>query len=90
MTSRRSPRGVRYTRDLSRGRVPVHYGVSGLRAVGGERIESVEFQRSGLWRRRHVSIATETLLVSFGVIPHTDLSRAAQREFDAKPGLNRQ
>lgn len=75
-------RGVGYLRELRRRRVPLFYGVEGLRATGEGRVEAVEFRHGAFARHRHRSVATETLLVSFGVIPHTDLSRAIGCEHD--------
>jgi NADPH-dependent 2,4-dienoyl-CoA reductase/sulfur reductase-like enzyme len=70
-------RGVKYTLDLARAGVPIHYGVSRLRAHGEQHIESVEFAAHGWWGRRDRVLATNSLLVHFGVTPRTSLVRAA-------------
>jgi len=78
-------RGVKYTLDLMRAGVPIHYGVSRLQAHGDQRVGSVEFTAPGWWGRRNRVLATDSLLVHFGVNPRTSLVRAAggQLEWDA-------
>lgn len=70
-------RGLKYTLDLIKGGVPIYYGVSKLQAKGSNRIESVEFgwERLGIDRRK--TIFADSLLVHFGVIPRTNLTRSA-------------
>lgn len=78
-------RGVKYTVDLARAGVPIYYGVSNLQAHGDQHIESVGFSAPGWWSRRDRVLATDSLLVHFGVNPRTNLVRAAggQLEWDA-------
>ena len=79
-------RGVKYTIDLARAGVPIHYGVSRLQAQGAQHIESVAFAAS-TWRgRRDRVLPTDSLLVHFGVNPRTNLVRAAggRLEWDAE------
>lgn len=80
-------RGVKYTVDLARAGVPIHYGVSRLQAHGNRHIESVEFDAPGWWGRRNRVLATDSLLVHFGVSPRTSLVSAAggQLGWDAGP-----
>jgi len=70
-------RGMKYTVDIMRAGIPIHYGVSRLRARGDRHIESVEFASHG-WRGPcDRLLATDSLLVHFGVIPRTSLVCAA-------------
>ncbi len=71
-------RGVKYTVDLARAGVPIHYGVSRFQAHGDRHIEAVEFNAPTWWGgRSNRVLATDSLLVHFGVIPRTSLVRAA-------------
>ncbi len=70
-------RGLKYTLDLNKGGVPIYYGVSGLKAKGGDRIEAVEYGWNTLGIRRCETLVSDSLLVHFGVIPRTNLTRAA-------------
>ncbi len=70
-------RGLKYTLDLNKGGVPIYYGVSRLQAQGTDRIESVEYGWDILGRRRRETIITDSLLVNFGVIPRTNLTKSA-------------
>jgi NADPH-dependent 2,4-dienoyl-CoA reductase/sulfur reductase-like enzyme len=65
--------GLGYQRDLRRAGVPYIHGVSELRAIGGERLEAVAYRHRG--RRR--TLETGLLLVHFGLLPQTTLTRAA-------------
>ena len=62
-----------YKSDLKRAGVPFLEGVSDLRALGNEGLEAVEFSHRG----RNQRLTTDVLLTHFGVIPATQLSRAA-------------
>ena len=75
-------RGMKYTVDLMRAGVPIHYGVSRLQAHGDQHIESVEFTCPGWWGERNRVLATDSLLVHFGVAPRTSLVRAAGGRLD--------
>ena len=66
-------KGLRYKRDLKAAGIPMLHGVQQLRAVGGDRVQTVEFLHRGRLQR----IDTGLLLTHFGVIPQTHLSRAA-------------
>ncbi|PZD71153.1 Hydrogen cyanide synthase subunit HcnB [Acaryochloris thomasi RCC1774] len=70
-------RGLKYTLDLQRGGVPIYYGVSHLRAEGNDRVEAVTYGWNQFGVRRSETLPTESLLVHFGVIPRTNLTRAA-------------
>jgi bacterioferritin-associated ferredoxin len=59
--------------QLKRAGVPFFKGVSGLRAIGSDSIEAVEFGCRNTRRR----IETSLLLSHFGVVPDTHLSRCA-------------
>ncbi len=66
-------KGLGYERDLKRAGVPILRGVQGLRALGGERLEAVGFRRG----RQQRQLECGLLLVHFGLVPNTHLSRAA-------------
>ncbi|MDJ0570096.1 MAG: FAD/NAD(P)-binding oxidoreductase [Pleurocapsa sp. MO_192.B19] len=70
-------RGLKYTLDLNKGGVPIYYGVSRLQARGNDRIEAVEYGWDILGSDRRETIITDSLLVHFGVIPRTNLTKAA-------------
>lgn len=65
-------RGLGYQMDLKRAGVPIIKAVTDLTAVGDIKLESVEYKAGG---KQHV-IESERLMVHFGVIPNTHLSRA--------------
>jgi len=66
-------KGMAYKRDLKRAGISTLHNVSGLDAKGKEQLESISFTHQG----RQQTIETDMLLVHFGVIPHSHLSRAA-------------
>ena len=66
-------KGLRYQSQLKRAGVPFFKGVSGLRAIGSDSVEAVEFDCRDTRRR----IETSLLLSHFGVIPDSHLSRCA-------------
>lgn len=70
-------RGLKYTVDLLKGGVPIYYGVSRLKAEGSDRIEAVDWGWEMVGMPRHKTIPTDNLLVHFGVIPRTNLTRSA-------------
>ncbi|MEM9904026.1 MAG: FAD/NAD(P)-binding oxidoreductase [Cyanobacteria bacterium P01_D01_bin.44] len=70
-------RGLKYTLDLNKAGVPIYYGISHLQAQGDKHIEAVEYGWDSLGIRRRETISTDSLLVHFGVIPRTNLTRAA-------------
>lgn len=65
-------RGLGYQFDLKRAGVPMIKAVTDLKAVGDTQLQAVHFKAGG---KNHV-IETERLMVHFGVIPNTHLSRA--------------
>ncbi len=66
-------KGMAYKKDLKRAGISTLHNVSGLQAKGKEQLESISFTHQG----RQQTIETDLLLVHFGVIPHSHLSRAA-------------
>ena len=66
-------KGMAYKKDLKRAGISTLHNISELQANGREQLESISFRHNG---RQHV-IETGLLLTHFGVIPHTQLSRAA-------------
>lgn len=66
-------KGLTYKKDLKRAGVKTYRSVSELKAEGDLQLSSVSFKSKG----NAVKLDTELLLVHFGVIPHTHLSRAA-------------
>jgi len=66
-------KGLNYRLQLKRAGVPFFKGVSGLRAIGSDSIEAVEFDCRNTKRR----IETSLLLSHFGVIPDTHVSGCA-------------
>ncbi len=66
-------KGLFYKRDLKRAGISTLHNVSGLRAHGRDRLEAVGFRHRG----RCETLATELLLIHFGVIPATHLTRVA-------------
>lgn len=65
-------KGLACKRDIRAAGIPLIGGVRELRAVGGDRLEAVEYRAGGRWQR----LETGLLLVHFGVIPDTNLSRS--------------
>jgi len=70
-------RGLKYTLDLNKAGVPIYYGISWLQAKGNDRIEAVEYGWDTLGICRQETLVTDSLLVHFGVIPRTNLTRSA-------------
>lgn len=66
-------RGFSYQLDLKRAGVPMFKDVTDLQAIGVENLQKVCFR---IGRKNH-QLETGLLLVHFGVIPNTHLSRAA-------------
>jgi bacterioferritin-associated ferredoxin len=66
-------KGLAYKKDLKQAGVKTYRSVSELRAQGDLQLSSVSFKH----KAREVKLDTELLLVHFGVIPNTHLSRAA-------------
>ncbi len=66
-------KGLGYKRDLKAAGVTTRHGVKDLRALGGDHVNAVEY----IYRNKLHRIRTPLLLVHFGVIPQTHLSRAA-------------
>ncbi len=66
-------RGLHYQNMIKLAGVPIIKGVSQLAAHGTDRLEKISYRRHG---KSH-ELDTDLLLVHFGVVPHTHLSRAA-------------
>ena len=66
-------RGLHYQNMIKLAGVPIIKGVSRLTAHGEGKLEKISYRRHGQSRE----IETDLLLVHFGVLPHTHLSRAA-------------
>ncbi|MEA2079783.1 MAG: FAD-dependent oxidoreductase, partial [Pseudomonadota bacterium] len=66
-------KGMQYKRDLKRAGIGTLHNVRKLRAQGKDALQIVSFFHSG----REQKLETAVLLVHFGVIPHTQLSRVA-------------
>jgi NADPH-dependent 2,4-dienoyl-CoA reductase/sulfur reductase-like enzyme len=66
-------KGLRLERYLQRHGVPLRKAVSDLQAQGGDQLSGLAYRHRG--RTHHID--TELLLVQFGVIPQTQLARAA-------------
>jgi NADPH-dependent 2,4-dienoyl-CoA reductase/sulfur reductase-like enzyme len=66
-------KGLRYQLQLKLAGVPFFKGVTGLRAIGSDAIEAVEFDHRNTKKR----LATSLLLSHFGVIPDSHLTRCA-------------
>ena len=74
-------KGAFYLADLRRRGVPVHAGVSGLRAQGHERIESIEWQSQGATH----ALACDALAVGHGLRSETQLADLAGCAFAFDP-----
>ena len=66
-------RGLHYQNMIKLAGVPIIKGVSRLSAHGDNKLEKISYRRHG---KTH-EIETDLLLVHFGVVPQTHLSRAA-------------
>jgi len=66
-------RGFQYQNMLRLAGVPIIKAVKNLQAHGNKKLEKVSF--SSLFKQHEIE--TDLLLIHFGVIPHTHLSRAA-------------
>jgi NADPH-dependent 2,4-dienoyl-CoA reductase/sulfur reductase-like enzyme len=66
-------KGLAYKKDLKQAGISTLHNVSDLRAEGDESLASVSFRHKS---RQH-AIATDLLLIHFGVIPQSHLSRVA-------------
>jgi thioredoxin reductase/bacterioferritin-associated ferredoxin len=71
-------KGLRMHWDLRRAGVPIHTGVTCLRALGTSGLDAVEFETHGRTRR----IETPILMTHFGLIPDTTLTRALGLKHD--------
>ncbi len=85
-------KGMAYKKDLKQAGIGTLHNVSNLVARGQSKLDTISFKHSG---QIH-SIETDLLLIHFGVIPHTQLSRAAgcQHQWNPSqqcwtPGLNK-
>ena len=66
-------KGLAYKRDLKRAGISTWHNINALKAWGEDRLASVSFVHNG----REQSVDTDTLLIHFGVIPNTQMSRVA-------------
>ena len=66
-------KGLAYKKDLKRAGISTLHNVSDLHALGNEQLEAVSFRHKG----RQQAIETDLLLIHFGIIPRTSLSRVA-------------
>ncbi len=66
-------KGLKYKKDLELAGIHTLHNVSDLEAEGTDHIEAVGFLHKGKRQR----IETSLLLIHFGVIPHSQLARAA-------------
>jgi len=71
-------KGMAYKKDLKQAGICTLHNVAELQANGKEQIESISFTHRG----KKQTIETDLLLVHFGVIPHTQLARAAGCQHD--------
>jgi thioredoxin reductase len=63
--------GVCMLREIKKAGVPHHKGVTHIRAIGQDRVEAVE----AMCGNKRLRIATDLLLLHFGVIPNTPVFR---------------
>ena len=66
-------KGMAYKKDLKRAGISTLHNVSRIDAKGKDQLESISFTHQG----RQQTIEADLLLVHFGVIPHSHLSRSA-------------
>ncbi len=73
-------KGMAYELEIRRAGVPILKGVSELKAIGDEKLQSINFKHKG----KEKSLETDLLLTHFGVIPHIWLTQAAgcQHQWD--------
>ena len=71
-------KGLAYKKDLKQAGISTLHNVSDLQAEGSNHIEAIHF----VHRDRRQRIETSLLLTHFGVIPHTQLARAAGCQHD--------
>ncbi|MDX1607482.1 MAG: (2Fe-2S)-binding protein, partial [Candidatus Competibacterales bacterium] len=74
-------KGLALLRRIRRASVPHIGGVSGLRALGADRLEAVEYRRGG----RTENLAADLLLLHQGVVPGVQITRALHCEHDWDP-----
>lgn len=65
-------KGWRLLSDLKRAGVPIHRRVTGIRVIGADRVEAIEFMVGGLTKR----IDSSVVMTHFGLVPETNLTRA--------------
>ncbi len=66
-------KGLNYKKELKLAGIATQHNVSDLCANGDKQLSSISYRH----KNKQQSIETDLLLVHFGVIPHTHLSRAA-------------
>ena len=74
-------KGMTYKKDLKQAGIGTLHNVSNLTAKGSSKLDTISFLHKGQLQ----SIETDLLLIHFGVIPHTQLSRAAGCKHEWNP-----
>ncbi|HEY0296322.1 MAG TPA: NAD(P)/FAD-dependent oxidoreductase, partial [Bordetella sp.] len=64
--------------------IPIVKGVQGLKALGGDKLESVQYTVNG----RTETVAADQLMLHQGVVPNVNLSRAVGVEHEWNPALD--
>lgn len=82
----RSPyfgKGLKLVREV-KAAIPIVKGVMGLKALGHDRLESVQYTVGG----RTETLAADQLMLHQGVVPNVNLSRAAGVEHEWNPAMD--
>lgn len=82
----RSPyfgKGLKLVREV-KAAIPIVKGVMGLKALGNDRLESVQYTVGG----RTETLAADQLMLHQGVVPNVNLSRAAGVEHEWNPAMD--
>ena len=82
----RSPyfgKGMKLVREV-KAAIPIVKGVRGLKALGKDKLESVQYTVDG----RTETMAADQLMLHQGVVPNVNLSRAAGVEHDWNPAMD--
>ncbi len=69
-------KGLQMIRLLHQAKIPIYKGVTNVRALGDERLDSVKFSVNG----EEKSIACDTLLLHQGVVPNVQITRSLELE----------
>ena len=65
-------KGLKMHGEISKSGIPVHRGVSGLKAIGTDRFEAIRFNLGG----SEQEIAGDVLLLHEGIVPNVQLTRS--------------